>query len=104
MCVCGVCKVGSPAVHNNWSVSRAPLPSLDLSNEVNDGRASGRHCTLWPVSVLEVFHQLRGLVSCVHNIELPSTNIHALNSDWEREREKPHTGVCSQSTGLSCVG
>ena len=62
---------GLPAVCRYRSVSRAPLPLLDLSNQVNEPRASVRHPVLWPVCVLELFHWQRRPILHVHQFELP---------------------------------
>jgi len=62
---------GLPAVCCYRSVSRAPLPLLDLSNQVNEPRASVRHPVLWPIRVLELFHWQRRPILHVHQFELP---------------------------------
>ena len=56
-------------------VVAAPLPPLDLTNQIDESRPSLGDRVLRPVRVLEMLHESRGLVSLVHKVELPNTTI-----------------------------
>ena len=58
---------------NDGPISRAPLPLLDLADEVDESGAGGRHGVLRPVCVLELLHVERGAVVGVHQLELPQS-------------------------------
>ena len=52
-------------------VVAAPLPPLNLTNQIDESRPSLGDRVLRPVRVLVMLHESRRLVSRVHNVELP---------------------------------